>query len=68
MDVLTVKEARTNLCRLMTEVVEYGNPVEIVGERDSAVLVSKEDWDAVQETLYLICISVVSLVWPILSR
>jgi PHD/YefM family antitoxin component YafN of YafNO toxin-antitoxin module len=28
-------------------------PVQIVGKRSSAVLISEEDWKAIQETLYL---------------
>ena len=32
---------------------ETHEPVQIVGKRNSAVLVSEEDWRAAQETLYL---------------
>ena len=31
-------------------------PVQIVGKRSSAVLVSEEDWRAIEETLYLLSI------------
>jgi PHD/YefM family antitoxin component YafN of YafNO toxin-antitoxin module len=34
-------------------VAERHNPVLISGKRNEAVLISKEDWDAIQETLYL---------------
>jgi PHD/YefM family antitoxin component YafN of YafNO toxin-antitoxin module len=38
------------------EVKESHVPVQIVGKRSSAVLVSEEDWRAIEETLYLACI------------
>jgi prevent-host-death family protein len=53
---LTASEARTNLYRLMDEVAEGHEPVYITGKRSDAVLVSAEDWSAVQETLYLLSI------------
>ncbi|MDD5170013.1 MAG: type II toxin-antitoxin system Phd/YefM family antitoxin [Syntrophales bacterium] len=38
---------------LVDEVKESHEPVQIVGKRSSAVLVSEEDWKAIEETLYL---------------
>ena len=38
---------------VMDDVAEHHKPVVISGKRSNAVLVSKEDWDAIQETLYL---------------
>jgi PHD/YefM family antitoxin component YafN of YafNO toxin-antitoxin module len=40
----------------LDDVAESHEPVQIAGKRHSAVLVSEEDWRAVQETLYLISI------------
>ena len=37
----------------MKEEKETQEPVQIVGKRNSAVLVSEEDWRAIEETLYL---------------
>ena len=48
-----MREARDNLYRLIDDVAEHHKPVVIAGKRNGAVLVSKEDWDAIQETLYL---------------
>ena len=31
-------------------------PIQITGKRSNAVLVSEEDWSAIQETLYLLSI------------
>jgi antitoxin YefM len=50
---LTATEARKRLYSLVDEVKESHEPVQIVGKRNSAVLVSEEDWRAIQETLYL---------------
>jgi prevent-host-death family protein len=50
---LTVTEARKRLYNLLDEVAESHAPVQIAGKRVSAVLVSEEDWRAIQETLYL---------------
>jgi len=53
MTTLTAATARKRLYSLMDEVKESHEPVHIVGKRSSAVLVSEEDWRAIQETLYL---------------
>ena len=53
MSTLTATEARKRLYTLVDVVAESHDPVQIVGKRNSAVLVSEEDWRAIQETLYL---------------
>ena len=53
MTTLSASEARKRLYHLVDEVKETHEPVQIVGKRSSAVLVSAEDWRAIQETLYL---------------
>jgi prevent-host-death family protein len=53
---LTASEARANLYRLMDETAESHVPIQISGKRNSAVLLSTEDWAAIQETLYLLAI------------
>jgi len=53
MTTLTATEARKRLYSLVDEVKESHEPIQIVGKRSSAVLISEEDWRAVQETLYL---------------
>jgi prevent-host-death family protein len=52
----TATEARKHLYSLVDRVQESHEPVQITGKRGAAVLVSQEDWDAVQETLYLVSI------------
>ncbi len=53
MPILSASEARKRLYTLVDEVKETHEPVRIVGKRNSAVLVSEEDWRAIEETLYL---------------
>ena len=52
MDYLSVRKARDSLYRLIDDVAEHHKPVVMSGKRSNAVLVSREDWDAIQETLY----------------
>lgn len=56
MTTLTASQARANLYRLMDQVAESHEPVMISGRRHAAVLVSAEDWSAIQETLYLLSV------------
>jgi antitoxin YefM len=53
---VTASEARANLYRLIDEANESHQPIVISGKRSSAVLVSAEDWGAIQETLYLLSV------------
>ena len=53
MQIVSVSEARTNLYRLIDESAASHHPVFIKGKRNTAVLVSAEDWASIQETLYL---------------
>ena len=53
MDVLSATKARANLFRLIDETADAHKQVLITGQRNNAVLVSQEDWNAIQETLYL---------------
>ena len=54
MNGITATEARSNLYRLIDETAESHQPIVIMGKRNKAVLVSEEDWSAIQETLYLL--------------
>jgi antitoxin YefM len=53
MATITASEARKRLYKLVDDVAESHDPIQIVGKRNSAFLVSEEDWRAIQETLYL---------------
>lgn len=56
MRALTASEARANLYRIIDETAESHEPITISGKRTSAVLLSAEDWSAIQETLYLLAV------------
>lgn len=53
MTTLTVTEARKQLYNLLDNVADSHEPIQIAGKRNSAVLISEEDWRAIQETLFL---------------
>ena len=50
---MSASDARKQLYRLLDQVAESHHPVTIMGKRNSAVLVSADDWAAIQETLHL---------------
>ena len=54
MPILTATEARSKLYRLIDEAATSHEPIVIKGKRGSAVLISEDDWRAIQETLYLL--------------
>lgn len=56
MTILTASEATANLNGLIDQAAEAHRPVFIAGKGRSAVLVSEEDWNAIQETLFLLSI------------
>jgi prevent-host-death family protein len=56
MPTITATEARANLSNLLDQVAASHEPVLITGKRNSAVLISEEDWRAINETLYFLSI------------
>ncbi len=56
MTTTTTSEARANLDRLITETSESHQPIYIAGEGKSAILLSADDWNSIQETLYLLSV------------
>jgi antitoxin YefM len=56
MKVVTATTARSDLYNLIDSTVTDHEPVQITGKRGNAVLVSEEDWRAIQETLHLVSI------------
>ena len=53
---VTAAEAREHLQRLIDEAALSHQPLVIAGERHDAVLVSADDWNAIQETLHLLAV------------
>lgn len=56
MQILTASDARASLYRLLDETSETHQPITITGKRNNAVLISAEDWSAIQETLHLLSV------------
>jgi len=56
MKTIAVTKARSNLYKLIDEVSTGKEPIYITGKRSNAVLISEDDWRAIQETLYLLSI------------
>jgi antitoxin YefM len=56
MTTINVTEARKNLYNLVDLANESHETILISGKRGNAVLISEEDWSAINETLYLLSI------------
>ena len=56
MTTVSATEARKRLYALIDEVGQSHEPVQITGKRGNAVLLSEDDWRAIQETLHLVSI------------
>ena len=53
---ISATEARRQLYKLVDQVQDSHEPIQITGKRGNAVLVGEDDWRAVQETLHLVSI------------
>lgn len=56
MTTLDATEARSRLHNLIDETAQTHRPILITGNRGNAVLLAEEDWNAINETLYLVSI------------
>lgn len=56
MDTISASDASARLHSLIDETTSNHTPVTIAGPNGNAVLISAEDWDAVQETLFLLSV------------
>ena len=50
---MTVSQARTNIYKIMDETAQTHQPIMITGKRNNVVMLSEEDWNAIEETLFL---------------
>jgi antitoxin YefM len=53
---ISVTQARANLYKLLDQAAESHEPIQITGRRQNGVLLSEEDFRAMQETLYLLAV------------
>jgi len=51
--IIPVSQARANIYSLMDETSQTHEPILITGKRNNVVMISQEDWNAIEETLYL---------------
>ncbi len=56
MPTITATEARAKLYKLLDQVADLHEPILITGKRANAVLLSEDDWRAIEETIYLLSI------------
>ncbi len=54
MSAITASDARRNLFGLIQQVNDDHTPVEVVSKHGNAVIISKDDYDAITETAYLL--------------
>ncbi|MDI6740432.1 MAG: type II toxin-antitoxin system Phd/YefM family antitoxin [Candidatus Edwardsbacteria bacterium] len=52
----TVEANKAKIPELLAESVKSHEPIHIVGKKNAGVLISVDDWRAIQETLYLLSI------------
>jgi len=51
--VIPVSKARANIYNLIDETAKTHEPILITGKRNNVVMISEEDWKAIEETIYL---------------
>lgn len=56
MKTINARDTGKTLQELLEETASSSEPIQIVGDASSGVLVSEEDWRAIQETLYLLSV------------
>jgi prevent-host-death family protein len=56
MTTLTATEARANFYRMIDDVAISHKPILITSKRNNAILLSEQDWSAIQESLFLLSI------------
>ena len=56
MKTLTASKARILFYKLIDQVADSHEPIHITGKRHHGVLISEGDWQAIQETLYLLSV------------
>jgi prevent-host-death family protein len=56
MKTISITKVRQNIYKTIEEVRKNSEPIQITSKKGNAVLISEEDWNAIQETLYLLSI------------
>jgi len=51
--IMSVSQVRADIYNIMDETAQTHEPILITGKRNNVVMLSEEDWNAIEETLYL---------------
>ena len=51
--IMSASQARANIYKLIDETAQSHEPILITGKRNNVVMLSQEDWNAIEETIYL---------------
>jgi len=52
-NIMSASQARADIYNLMDKTAQTHEPIIITGKRNNVVMISQEDWEVIQETLYL---------------
>ena len=53
MKTVNITRARQDLFNIVEDTISSHKPIQILGKQGGAVLIAMEDWEAIQETMYL---------------
>ncbi|QSQ10494.1 Antitoxin RelJ [Koleobacter methoxysyntrophicus] len=56
MKTMPVTKVRMNIYKIIEQTRKNSEPIQITSRKGNAILISEEDWNAIQETLYLLSI------------
>ena len=51
--IMSVSQVRADIYNVMDQTAQTHEPILITGKRNNVVMLSEEDWNAIEETLYL---------------
>lgn len=54
MKIINVTNVRKDIYNLINEINEYNEPVLISAKKGNVIMLSQEEWEGIQETLYLL--------------
>ena len=52
-NIMSASQVRADIYNLMDRTAQTHEPIVIIGKRNNVVMISQEDWEAIEETLYL---------------
>ena len=52
-NIMSASQVRANIYNLMDQTAQTHEPILVTGKRHNVVMISQEDWETIEETLYL---------------